>query len=220
MPVQLGALRCILRQVAETGVPLFCLPFLFVWLPVLLLLRPLLAQHDAAIVYAHARPPRILRNVPPHLAVLVTSGQLGERAKAHVEEILLGGRRRLWGLIASLWVVRLAGALQPQVVELGVDALLGGGLEAPGVQAGEQGPLLRREHVQGVGSLLQAQLTALHAADGGGPLELVVDLDAQAPSGFTQLCADIRLPLSCMSFKLPDLWKGKEFGTDIRGDQM
>ena len=102
-------------------------------------------------------------------------------------------------------VIRLTGPLQPQVVQLGVNALLGGGLETASIQAGEHGPLLWRQHVEGMSSLLEAKLTALHAADGGGPLEFVMDLNTQAPACLTELCSYICLPLSCMSFKLPDL---------------
>ena len=104
-------------------------------------------------------------------------------------------------------VVRLTGTLQPQVVELCVDALLGGSLETASIQAGEQGPFLRRQHVQGMSSLLQAKLPALHAADGGSPLELVMDLDTQAPPCLPELCSYICFPFSCVSFKLPNLWR-------------
>lgn len=201
-PIQLAALLCIVRQVCQTDVSLF---FLLIWLPVLFLFRPLLTQHGTAIVYAYTRPSGVLRNVPPQLAVLVAPGKLGERSEAQIEEILLRGRCRLRRLLAPLMVVRLTGPLQPQVVELGVDALLGGSLEAASIQAGKQGALLRRQHVEGMSPLLQAKLTALHAADGGGPLELVVDLDTQAPPRFTELCPHICLPFSRMSFNLPNL---------------
>lgn len=205
--IQLGALQCKLWQVCEAGVSLLSLCILLIWLPVFFFCRPLLPQHDAAGVYAYTRSSHIFRNVPPQLSVLVASGQLSEWPKAHVEEILLWGRCSLLRLVTPLMVVRLTGPLQPQVVQLGVNALLWGRLEAASVEAGEHGPLLWRQHIQRVSSLLQAELTPLHAADGGGSLELVVDLDAQAPPGFAELCSYVSFPFSCVSFKLSNLWQ-------------
>lgn len=199
--VQLCAVHCVLWQVCQTGVPLFPFSIFLVRLLVLLFRRPLLPQHGAAVVYAHACAPRVFGDVPPQLAVLVASGQLGERSEPQVAEVLLRRRRRLAGLV----VVRLAGPLQPQVVQLAVNALLWGGLEAAGVEAGEHGSLLWREHVQGVSPLLQAELPALHAADGGGPLELVVDLDAQSAPRLAELGSYVCLPFSRVSLKLPNL---------------
>lgn len=54
--------------------------------------------------------------------------------------------------------------------------------------------------------------------DGGGPLELVVDLHAQAPSRLLELGGDVGRPLCSMGSELPDLRqkpgiKRKHYGT-------
>lgn len=91
--------------------------------------------------------------------------------------------------------VELLRPFQAQVVGPVVDALLGRGLEAARVQRGEDGALLRGEHVQRVGPLVQAQAPALHAADGGRPLQLVVDLHAEPAPGLPELSRHVGLPL-------------------------
>ncbi|KAG7257744.1 hypothetical protein CRUP_023556, partial [Coryphaenoides rupestris] len=57
-------------------------------------------------------------------------------------------------------------------------------------QAVEGGASLRGQHVLRDGSLVQAQLPPLHAADGRGALQLVVDLHAHAPPRLTELCSN------------------------------
>lgn len=56
-----------------------------------------------------------------------------------------------------------------------------------------------------MGALVQAQLPALHAADGGGTLQLVMHLHAQAAPRLTEFSTHVGLPLSCVRLELPNL---------------
>jgi len=158
--------------------------FVFIVLVPLLPLVLLGARCGAAKRLA-ARPSGVIWDVLLQLAVPVAFGKLGDGAQT-VENVVLR-----CGLM-------LLGPTETQVVQLGVDALLGGRLVAVGVQAVEGGPSLRGQHVQRDGSLVQAQLPPLHAADGRGALQLVVDLHAHAPTRLTELCSNVGLPLGCM----------------------
>lgn len=156
----------------------------------------------AAAVRLAVRPARLGRDVLLQVPIPVALGQLGDGAQA-VENVVLG-----CGLVAGA-LLTVLGPSQPEVIQLGVDALLGGGLVAVGVQAVEDGAVFWGEHVQGQGPLVQAQLTALHAPDGGGSLQLVVNLDAHTPTCLSKLCPNIRLPFCCMSLNATNLGQRK-----------
>lgn len=75
---------------------------------------------------------------------------------------------------------------------------------------GGQEVFLAGEVVDGQGPLARSQVLAVvycHLCrelpfDGGGPLELIINLHTQPPSGFFELCSDIGCPFSCMSSEL------------------
>lgn len=78
---------------------------------------------------------------------------------------------------------------------------------------GRQEIFLAGEVVDRQGSFARSQVLAvIHchfcrelSFDGGSPLEFVIDLNAQAPPGFFELCGNIGCPLSCMSSELSHL---------------
>lgn len=78
---------------------------------------------------------------------------------------------------------------------------------------GRQEVFLTGEVVNRQGSLARGQVLAVvhchfcreFPFDGGSPLELVINLHAQAPACFFELCGDIGRPFSCMSSELPYL---------------
>lgn len=78
---------------------------------------------------------------------------------------------------------------------------------------GRQEVFLTGEVVDRQGSLARSQVLAVvhgHFGrelpfDGGRPLELVVNLHAQAPTGFFELGSDVSCPFCCMSPELSHL---------------
>lgn len=171
----------------------FVLPFTFICSG-----RAVVESGRAAAVGLAVRPASLIRDVFLQVPVSVALGQPGDRAQA-VENVVL---RR--GLVARA-LVTLLGTPKSKVVQLAVDALLGGGLIAVGVQAVEDGAALRGKHVQGHCSLVQAQLPSLHAADGGSSLQLVVDLNAHTTTRLPELCSDVGFPFCCMSLDFSNL---------------
>ena len=144
------------------------------------------------------RPSSLSWDVFLQVSVPVSLSQLGDRAQA-VEDVVLG-----CGLVVGASLT-LLGPTKPKVIQLGVDALLWGGLIAVGVQAVEDGAALWGEHIKGHGTLVQAQLPPLHAPDGGSPLQLVVDLNAHTSTCFPELCSHICFPLCCVSLDSSNL---------------
>lgn len=162
-----------MRQTGEAGVCFFfrlllCRRLLFFFSSVF-------SQCDVAAVTADdlAGSGRVFWNVPAEIFAPVALGQFSERAEA-VEDVFVRGH---------LLSTRLG--FESEVVEFGVDALLRGGLEAAGIQAGEDSSFFRREHVERESALLQTQTSAFHAAEGGGSLEFVVDLAAETSACFS-----------------------------------
>lgn len=125
-----------------------------------------------------------------------------------VDDVVLGGPLPVF--------VELLRPLQAEVVGPVVDALLGGGLAAAGVQRGEDGALLGGEHVQRVRPLVQAQAPALHAADGGRALQLVVDLHAEPPPRLPELGRHVGLPLGRVGLDLTHLAGTQESNQTLR----
>lgn len=53
--------------------------------------------------------------------------------------------------------------------------------------------------------VVDSELSRELSFDGGSPLELVIDLHAQASSGFFELCGDVGCPLCSMGSEFPYL---------------
>lgn len=154
----------------------------------------------AAAIGFTVRPASLVWDVLLQVSIPVALGQLRDGAKA-IKNVFLRH-----GLVVGT-PVALLGPSQPKVVQLGVDALLGGRLITVGVQAIEDGAALRGKHVKGHGTLVQAQLPSLHAPDGGSSLQLVMDLDTHTPTCLSELCSHVGFPFCCMSLDLTNLAK-------------
>lgn len=93
--------------------------------------------------------------------------------------------------------------VRSQAIHINAICLCDGGQEVflAGEVVDRQGPLARSQ----VLAVIYCHLCRELPFDGGGPLELIVDLHTQAPSGFFELCSDIGRPFSCMSSELSHL---------------
>lgn len=152
----------------------------------------------AAAIGLTVRPASLIWDVFFQVPISVALGQLGDRAEA-VENVVLR-----CGLVVRA-LVTLLSSPKSKVVQLGVNALLGGCLIAVGVQAVEDSATLWGKHVQGHSTLVQAQLPSLHAPDGGSSLQLVMDFNTHTPTCLPELCSHICFPLCCMCLDLSNL---------------